>query len=164
MHIIVLDNIFIWWVLMRTIDNRYKYADSHGGYTLFFGECTIEVKVIGFLSQSLLDKFCDDLGMMLGVIEWKYWGYYGDLSECDEKSPITQEILVNLRKRFYKKGCIAEAYTITHPITIENVVRLKKAEGLDSSIDNNLFPDRSQAIEFIQNVLSRIKNKSPNSE
>jgi hypothetical protein len=148
---------------MRTIDNRYKYADEHGSYAVCFGDRTIEMKFVGFLSEPLLDKFWAELGMMLGVIEWQYWGYYGDLTECDEKSPITQKSLVNLRKRFYNKGCIAEAYTITNPATIENVVKLRKAEGFEhASLDDNLFPERSQAIEFIHNVLFKIKNKSTN--
>jgi hypothetical protein len=146
-------------------DNQYTHADDYGSYTVCFGDRTIEVKFVGFLSESLLDKFCDDLGMMLRVIEWPFWGYYGDLTQCDEKSPITREILVSLRKRFYKQGCIAEAYTITNPTNIENIVKLRKAEGLEnSSIDNNLFPDRSQAIEYIHNVLLKIKNKSTQAE
>jgi hypothetical protein len=148
---------------MRPIDNRYIYADEHGSYAVCFGDRTIEMKFVGFLSEPLLDKFCADLGIMLRVIEWQYWGYYGDLTECDEKSPIAQKTLVNLRKRFYSQGCIAEAYTITSPTTIEKIVKLRKAEGFEhASLDDNLFPERSQAIEFIHNVLFKIKNKSTN--
>ena len=83
------------------------------------------------------------------------------MTEYDEKFPIAPNTLVNLRKRLYNGGCIAEAYTITIQTTIENVVKLSKAEGFEySALYNNLFPERSQAIVFIHNTLFKIKNKS----
>lgn len=149
---------------MRVKENQYKYADEKGSYTVCFGDRTIEIKFIGFLSDQLLEKFCHDLGLMLRVIEWQFWGYYGDLTDCDESSTINREILTKLRKRFYEQGCIVEAYTIANPTTIKSIVALKNAEGFEnSSIDNNLFPDRSQAIEFIHNVLYKVENKSTKS-
>jgi hypothetical protein len=54
-----------------------------------FGDRTIEVKFVGFLSEQLIENFFADLGLMLGVIEWQFWGYYGDLTECDVESSIT---------------------------------------------------------------------------
>jgi hypothetical protein len=146
---------------MRTIDNQYKHADECGSYTVFFGDRTIEVKFVGFLTESLIDKFCDDLGMMLGVIEWQFWGYYGDMTECDDNSDIVRDDLVNLHKRFLKQGCVVSAYKITNPKSIENVNKMKMATGLEySSINNNLFPDRSQAIGFIHEIILKVKNKS----
>ena len=57
---------------MRTIDNRYKYADEHGSYSVCFGERTIGMKFVSFLNEPRLDKFCADLGMMQRVIESQY--------------------------------------------------------------------------------------------
>ena len=146
---------------MVTKNNQYRHSDEYGSYTVCFGDRTIEVKFVGFLSDSLLNKFCDDLGLMLGVIEWQFWGYYGDLSECDDKSAITGEFLVNLRKRFLKQGCIVESYTMTNPKSIESIMKLRVASGLEGIfLENNLFSDRYQAIEYIHNILSKVKNKS----
>jgi hypothetical protein len=146
---------------MQTKENRYKHADEYGSYTVCFGDRTIEVKFVGFLSQPLLNKFCDDLGLMLRVIEWQFWGYYGDLSECDDKSAITGDVIVNLRERFLKHGCIVESYTITNPKSIESIVKLRMASGLEHAfLENNLFSDRHQAIEYIHKILSKVKKTS----
>jgi hypothetical protein len=146
---------------MGTKENLYTHADEYGSYTVCFGDRTIEVKFVGFLSEPLINKFCDDLGLMLGVIEWEFWGYYGDLSECDDKSAITGDIIVNLRQRFLKQGCIVESYTITNPKSIESIVKLRIASGLEHVfLENNLFSDRHQAIEYIHKILSKVKKAS----
>lgn len=150
---------------MTAKSNQYKHSDEYGSYTVCLGDRTIEVKFIGFLSEPLLDKFCDDLGLMLRVIEWPFWGYYGDLTECDDKSPITRDVLVNLRKRFLEKGCIIESYSITNPTAIENIVKLRMASGIQhSELHNNLFPDRQRAIEYIHDILLKVEQKPKNSE
>jgi hypothetical protein len=146
---------------LRTTNNQYKYSDEFGSYTVCFGDRTIEVKLIGLLSEQLLNKFCDDLGLMLSVIEWQFWGYYGDLSECDDKSVINGDFLVNLRQRFLNQGCIVESYTISAPESIESIVKLRVASGLENVFsENNIFSDRAQATEYIHNILSKVQNQS----
>lgn len=107
-----------------------------------FGDRTIEVKFVGFLSEQLIENFFADLGLMLGVIEWQFWGYYGDLTECDVESSITWDVLVELQKRFLSHGCIVDAHSIINPVAIENVVKSRKEAGLKYYLlDENLFPD-----------------------
>ena len=142
-------------------NNQYKHADEYGSYTVCFGDRTIEVKLVGFLSETLLDKFCDDLGLMLGVIEWPFWGYFGDLIECEEGSATTQDVLVNLRKRFIENGCVVEAFAIAKPKAMDSLVNLETATGLKHSFNKEtLFADRLHAVEFIQNFLDKFKDKS----
>jgi len=93
------------------------------------------------------------------------FGASTELTQCDDKSLITRDVLVNLRKRFLKHGCIVEDYTITNPTAIENIIKLRMASGLEhSTLDYNLFADRRQAIESIHHVLLKLKDKSANSE
>ena len=145
---------------MSTKDNRYKHSDDLGSYSVCFGDRTIEVKFVGFLSDSLIEKFCHDLGLMLGVIEWKFWGYYGDLTECDDESVASRDILVDLQKRFLKQGCIVDAYSIINPVAIKHVTKLRKNVGLEHYLlKENLFSDHQKAIDFIHSVLLKIEQK-----
>lgn len=146
---------------MRPKDNQYKHSDDYGSYLVCFGDCTIEIKFVGLLSEQLVEKFCKDLELMLGVIEWQYWGFFGDLTECDDKSATTRDVLVNLRNRFLEQGCIVEAFTVINPAAVESIVKLKTATGLEHSFHgNSLFTERVKAIEFIHNVLLKVKNKT----
>ena len=146
---------------MRVKNNQYKHSDEQGSYTVCFGDRTLEIKFVGFLSDQLIEKFCVDLGLMLGVIEWQFWGFYGDLTECDEESATSRKILVDLQQRFLSKGCIVDAYTITNPIAVEHFVKLSKEAGVENYLlDKNLFPDRQQALDFIHNILLKVENKS----
>jgi hypothetical protein len=146
---------------LRTIDNQYKYADEFGSYTVCFGDCTIEIKFVGLLSEQIVEKFCEDLELMLRVIDWKYWGFFGDLTECDDKSATTRNVLINLRKRFLEQGFIVEAFTITNPRALDSIAKLKTATGLEYSFhEASLFADRFQAIEFIHTVLHKVNMKS----
>lgn len=146
---------------MRTIDNQYKHSDDYGSYTVCFGDRTIEIKFIGILGEMLIKKFCEDLEMMLRVIDWQYWGVYCDLIECDEASATTQDVLVNLSKLFLAHGCIVETFTVSKPKLLESATKLKAATGLEYSFhENSLFSNRTEAIKFIHNVLHKIKNKS----
>jgi hypothetical protein len=146
---------------LRIKDNQYKHSDDYGSYAVRFGDRTIEVKFVGFLSEQLIEKFCDDLGLMLRVVEWQFWGYYGDLTECDEQSAKTRKVLIELHKNFLRNGCIVDAYNITDPAAIEHVIESRRASGVkQSSIDNNLFPSREQAIEFIHKVLLKVEKIS----
>ena len=150
---------------MNVTTNQYKHADEYGSYTVCFGERTIEVTFIGLLSEQLIEKYCEDLSLMLGVVEWQFWGYYGDLTKCDDDSSITRDVLVDLYKRFLKKGCIVEAYSIINSTAIDNIVKLRRAAGIEqSSLDNNLFADRLQAIEFIHSFIQKVEKKSAKSE
>jgi hypothetical protein len=150
---------------LRVKENQYKYADEQGGYTVCFGDRTIEVTFLGLLSEQLVEKFCEDLELMLRVIEWQYWGFYGDLTKCDEKSATTRDILVKLRKLYLEHGCIVEAFNIGNPMTIESIDKLKTATGLEYSFHrDSLFTNRSHAIEFIHHVLFKVENKSTKSE
>jgi hypothetical protein len=141
--------------------NQYKHSDDYGSYLVCFGDSTIEIKFVGLLSEQLVEKFCKDLKLMLGVIEWQYWGFFGDLTECVEKSAITRYVLVNLRNKFLEQGCIVEAFTVINPAAVESIVKLKTARGLGNSFHgNNLFTERVNAIEFIHNVLLKVKSKT----
>lgn len=146
---------------MRPQNNQYKYSDEQGSYTVCFGDRTLEIKFIGILSDQLVEKFCEDLGLMLGVVEWRYWGYYADLTECDEESATSRKTLVDLRKRFLDKGCIVDAYTITNPDAVENLIKSSKDAGVENYLlDENIFPDRKQAIDFIHSVLLKVEKSS----
>lgn len=148
---------------MRTKNNQYKHSDEQGSYTVCFGDRTLEIKFVGFLSDQLIEKFCIDLGLMLGVVEWQYWGYFADLTECDEESVTGRKTLVELRKRFLDKGCIVDAYTITNPVTVEHLVKsITKAGEENYLLDKNMFPDRQQAIDFIHSVLLKVEKSSAN--
>jgi hypothetical protein len=98
---------------------------------------------------------------MLGVIEWQYWGFFGDLTECDDKSATIRDVLVNLRNRFLEQGCIVEAFTVINPAAVESIVKLKTATSLENSFHgNSLFTERANAIKFIHNVLLKDKSKT----
>lgn len=145
---------------MQTKDNRYKHADQDGSYSVFFGDRTIEVKFVGFLSEKLVEKYCQDFELMLRVIEWKQWGYYANLIECDDESATTRKVLVELNKRMLKMGCVVDAYTVTNSVTISHLIKSRKSAGIsDPSLDKNLFSNRQQAIDYIHSILNKIDNK-----
>lgn len=143
---------------MNIKNNQYKHSDEHGSYVVCFGDHIIEVKFVGSLSKQLLEKYCEDLCSMLRVIEWQYWGYYGDLTECNNESATGRDLLVDLQKKFINNGCIIDAYTVTNPVAIKHLSSSKKAAGIEySSLDKHLFPNKQKAIDFIHNSLLKIE-------
>jgi hypothetical protein len=135
-------------------NNQYKHSDNFGSYVVCFGEHTIEVKFVGRLSKQLLEKYCEDLSIMLKVIDWQFWGYYGDLTECNNESATSRDVLAELQRKFIIKGCIIDAYTITNPVAIKHLSSSRKAAGIKhSSLDKHLFPNKQKAIEFIHSIL-----------
>ncbi|MFT6045523.1 MAG: hypothetical protein ACI9WC_001223 [Arenicella sp.] len=113
------------------------------------------------MSEQLVEKFCKDLELILGVIEWQYWRFFGDLTECDKKSATTRDVLANLRNRFLEQGSIIEAFALINHVAVESKVKLNTATGFENSFHgNSLYTERVNAIEFIQNVLLKIQSKT----
>ena len=140
--------------------NQYKHSDDQGSYTVCFGDKTLEVKFVGFLSEQLIEKFCADLELMLGVIEWQYWGYYGDLSESAEQFSQTTDMLSKLLNRYIEKGCVIDAYTVSTPLAVELITKTRHGAGiLKGSIEKHIFADKEQAIQFIHQILEKIENE-----
>lgn len=145
--------------MTRQHTTEYKYQDNKGSYLVRFGDRTLEVKFVGYLDSQLINKFCADLDLMLGIIEWPRWGYYGDLSECDGQSTETRDVLTKLHKRFMQTGCVVDAYSTDKQDVINNIIQSRQAAGLtQTNLDGQLFPDKQQAIQFIQDTLEKIES------
>jgi hypothetical protein len=140
--------------------NQYTHSDELGSYTVCFGDRTIEVIFTGVMSEPLIEKYCADLKLMLNVIEWRYWGYYGDLTNSENQSLETNEQLIKLHKRCLENGCVVDAYTIVDPVAKAQVTKTRLASGVKAqSIDKNLFLNRREAIDFIHGILLKVENK-----
>lgn len=134
----------------------YSAQDKYGRYTLAYHDRILTSEVIGAIGRGLTIKFNSDMMTMFSLIEDKPFGYLGDLSQCQAYTADAEKLLYISHHDAIKSGCVVDAYCVGTALSIEQLRRVRQNAGIETPLEDHIFPSLQDARAYINLVLSKV--------
>lgn len=142
---------------MRTFSEQDKY----GQYILQYQDRILSSKVIGAIGVSLTMKFNRDIMALFSLVEDSHFGYFGDLSECQAYTADAEKLLSISHADAIRSGCVVDAYCVGTALSIEQLRRVRLEAGIETPLEQAIFPSPQKAAEFIHAILNKVDKAIP---
>ena len=132
------------------------YKDKYASYQLSIENRIICAEVSGAIGKSFVERYNSDFCLLMEQIGNEPWGHFADFRQCEALTKEAQDATEFLHRLAKQRGCVVAAYQMDSALLTSQVNSIRQNSDLPRLSNQVFFTSRSEAIQYIENVLATL--------